>query len=183
MAPETEGKRLGILKDAFPQIRRVAFLWDPANPAYALRLREVQTAARTLGITIQSVEVRPPSELEGALAAIARERAGAILPTAAQARLYRRQLVEFTMKRRIPIMVESAVEVDAGELMSYGLDFLDLWRRAASYVDRILKGAKPADLPIEQPTKFELVVNLKTAKALGLAIPSGVLSRADRVIE
>jgi ABC-type uncharacterized transport system substrate-binding protein len=149
----------------------------------ALRHREVQAAGRTLGITIQSAEVRSPAEIEGALGAIARERAGAILPAASLARLYRKQLVEFTTKHRLPVIYESAVEVEAGGLMACGPDFLDLWRRAATYVDKILKGAKPADLPIEQPTKFELVVNLKTAKTLGLTFPPAVLTRADRVIE
>jgi putative ABC transport system substrate-binding protein len=184
MSPETEGKRMELLKAAFPQIRRVAYLWDSTNPGASPRLREIRAVAPALGLTVQSVEIRRADELDGAFAAIVRERADALLPSSSLARLYRTRLADFVAKQRLPVMYDGSGHVEAfGGLMGYGPDSLDLWRRAAIYVDKILKGAKPADLPIEQPTKFELVINLKAAKALGLTIAPAALMRADRVID
>ncbi len=183
MSPATDGKRVELLKEAFPSMTHIAFLWDGANPAQSLRLREAQLAARSLGITVHSVAVRQPDALQSALATELQERADALLPAATIANLYRRPLLEFMTKHRLPTMYESRAHAEAGGLMAYGPDILVLYRRAATYVDKILKGAKPADLPIEQPTKFELVINMRTAKALGLAIPPAVLARADEIIQ
>jgi putative ABC transport system substrate-binding protein len=182
MAPAADGKRVELLKEAFPSMTRIAFLWDGASPALSLRLREAQLAARSLGITVQSVAVRQPDALQSALATVLQERADALLPAATFANLHRRPLLEFMTKHRLPTMYDSRLHVEAGGLMAYGPDGLELYRRAATYVDKVLKGAKPADLPIEQPTKFEFVVNLRTAKTLGLTIPQSVLARADEVI-
>ena len=157
-------------------------LWNAANPANAGQWREVQGAARALGLTLQSREVRGPRDFERAFAAMARERPDALLFFVDGLTIqHGEEIVDFVTKHRIPSMLDRAYK--AGGLMSYGADEAELWRRAALLVDRILKGAKPADLPIEQPTKFELVINLKTAKALGLAIPPSLLQRADQIIE
>jgi putative tryptophan/tyrosine transport system substrate-binding protein len=183
LAPELDGKRLALLKDAMPKVARVGFVWDPVNRALALRLGELQTAARALGIALQSVAVGNPGELENAFEAITRERVGALIVSAPIASLYGRQVVEIAMRKRVPVMYDAREFAVEGGMMAYGPDFLDLHRRAATYVDKILKGAKPADLPVEQPTKFELVINLKVAKALGLNLPQSFLSRADEVIQ
>jgi len=183
LAPELDGKRLALLKDAIPKIARVGFVWDPVNRALALRLGELQTAARALGIALQSVEVGNPSELESAFEAVTRERVGALIVSAPIASLYGPQVVEIAMRKRVPTMYDAREFAVEGGMMAYGPDFLDLHRRAAIYVDKILKGAKPADLPVEQPTKFELVINLKVAKTLGLNLPQAFLLRADEVIQ
>ena len=150
----------------------------------ALRFRETQAASRVLGVSIQSVGVRTPADFDGAFAAITRERPHGLLVMANTVTLgQRKRAADFAASQRIPAIYEARAFVDVGGLMSYGIDFVDHFRRAASFVDKILKGAKPADLPVEQPTKFELVINLKTAKALGLTIPQSVLGRADQVIE
>jgi putative ABC transport system substrate-binding protein len=183
LAPEVDGKRLALLKEALPKVARVGFILDPANRALALRLGELRTAARALGIALQSVEVGNPGELESAFEAIARERVGALIVPAPIASLYGRRIVQIALRQRVPAMYDARQFAAEGGMMAYGPDFLDLHRRAATYVDKILKGARPADLPVEQPTKFELIINLKTAKALDVAIPPAVLARADEVIQ
>jgi putative ABC transport system substrate-binding protein len=184
LASELSGKRLELLKEMVPRISRVAVLAYPANPALALQLRETQVAARTLGLQLQILEVRSPDDLDRAFGAAKKERAGAlnILPSAFYA-AHRKKLVDLAAESRLPAMYDSREYVEAGGLMAYGPNLSDLYRRAAGYVDKILKGAKPADLPVEQPTKFELVINLKTAKALGLTIPPSLMLQADEVIQ
>jgi len=183
LAPELDGKRLELLKEALPIVTRVAWVWDPGNPALVIRLKGMQSAAQALGLKLQALEVRNPKELESAFEAAIRERAGALLVPAVMVSSYQRQIVEFAEKRRLPLVYDTKEFVErAGGLMSYGPDFSDLWRHAATYVDKILKGAKPADLPVEQPKKFELVINLKAAQQIGVTIPPNVLVRADKVI-
>ena len=179
------GKQLELLKEAVPKVRRVAVLSNPgSSPALPLTISSVKAAARSLGLQLQLLVAREPSEFDGAFGAMARERAGALLVTGdTMFFLHRARLADLAVKSRLPSMSTQGQWVEAGGLMSYGPSLPDLWRRAATYVDRILKGARPADLPIEQPTKFELVINLKTAQALGLTIPQPLLQRADQVIE
>ncbi len=182
--PEIAGKQLELLREAVPELSGVAVLWNPTNPAYLLYLREAQVAARAIGVQLQILEARSPGEFDRALAAMKRERAGALLVLGDPTFLvHRTQLADLATKSRLPAMYAIREFVDAGGLMAYGASLPDLWRRAATYIDKILKGAKPGDLPVEQPTKFELVINLKTAKALGLTIPQSVLIRADEVIQ
>jgi putative ABC transport system substrate-binding protein len=177
-------KQLELLKEAFPKVSRVAVLWDSANPGNALWLGEMKVAAVALRITLQPLEVHRPNDFEGALRAIKKEHANALsaLRNAVTSN-YRPRIVDFAAKSRLPAMYPDSEFVEVGGLMSYGPNFADLFRRAAMYVDKILKGAKPADLPVEQPTKFELVINLKAAKQIGLTIPPNVLARADKVIK
>ena len=183
MAPDLMAKRLELLKEVVPKVSRVAFLTNPDNPASARFLREAEAAARALGVRLQTLEARNPQEIDSAFAVMTRERAGALLyPPDAIFFTQRRQVAELAAKGRLPSLGTSDYP-DAGGLMSYGPNIPDLERRAATFVDRILKGAKPGDLPVEQPTKFELVINLKTAKALGLTIPQSVLLRADQLIQ
>jgi putative ABC transport system substrate-binding protein len=183
-APEVVGKRLQLLVQSIPHVSTVAVVWNAANPANARSWREARDAARVLGINVQSREVRGPSDFERVFAEMARERPDALLFIGDQLTLqHGQQTVDFATHKRIPSMFDGAQLVTAGGLMSYGADEVDQWRRSAVLVDKILKGAKPGDLPIEQPTKFELVINLKTAKALGLTIPQSLLQRADQVIE
>jgi ABC-type uncharacterized transport system substrate-binding protein len=179
------GKQLELLKEVIPKVRRVAVLSNPGNsPAQPLIMSSVEGAARSLGLQLQLREARGPGEFEGAFAVMAKERAGALLVTGdPMFFLHRARLAELAVKNRLPSMSTQGQWVEAGGLMSYGPSFPDLYRRAATYVDKILKGARPADLPIEQPTKFELVINLKTAQALGLTIPRSLLQRADQVID
>jgi ABC-type uncharacterized transport system substrate-binding protein len=175
---------LGLLKELAPKASRVAVLYNPADRSNVLVLKELQESASPLGLTLQPLEVREPGEFEGAFAAIARERARAMFGAAGVLTFAHKEvLVSLAAKRRIPAMWGHRQFVDAGGLLSYAVNFYDQIRRTAIYVDRILKGAKPADLPVEQPTKFELVINLKTAKALGLTIPPSLLQRGDQVIE
>ena len=184
MVPELGGRRLQLLKEILPGLSRVAVIWNAANPYNSLVLREMEATATTLGVQLQSLVVRGPDDFEGALAAAATGRAGAL--TAVEDPLTntkRIQIVDFAAKSRLPAIYGIKEFVDAGGLMSYGVHFADSYRRAAAYVDKILKGAKPADLPVQQPTKFEFAINLKTAKALGLTIPHSLLARADQVIE
>jgi putative ABC transport system substrate-binding protein len=184
-SPEIVGKRLELLKTA-TGAARVAVLWNPARhyPYVDLALREVNAAARVLGVQLQVLEARGPDQFEPAFAAMVRGQADALLAFEdSMFWLNRGRLAELEAKHRLPTMHDLREFVKAGSLMAYGPDLADLFRRAATYVDKILKGAKPADLPVEQPTKFELVINLKTAKALGLTIPPSVLGRADQLIE
>jgi putative tryptophan/tyrosine transport system substrate-binding protein len=184
MAPDIVGKQLQLLKEAVPSVSRVAVLWNPANPGSAPQLREVEATSRALKMQLQVLEARVPQEIDSAFAAMTRERAGAVVILAdAIFTNQRRQIAELSMKGRLPSVYGVREYAEAGGLMDYSVDSLYLEGRAAIYVDKILKGAKPADLPIEQPTKFELIINLKTAKALGLTIPPSLLARADQVID
>jgi ABC-type uncharacterized transport system substrate-binding protein len=184
LGPGLAAKRLELLKEAVPNISRVAFLWNPANPDQKFSFNEVQSGARALGVTFQSVEARSLEDLEQAFAMMKQSRPSALLMTADGVhQRYIGRIVAFTSETRLPAMYQLKEAVERGGLMSYGASLTDLGRRAAFYVDKILKGAKPADLPVEQPTKFELVINLKTAKTLGLTIPQSLLVRADEVIQ
>ncbi len=182
--PDLSAKRLELLKEVFPRLARAAVLLNPAHPPNVRQLGETQAAARTLGVTLQTLEVRKSEDFERAFAAAARERAGAIvvLPDAFTVS-HRDQIAELAARHRLPTMFGTRPYVAAGGLMAYGASTADLNRRAATFIDKILKGVKPGDLPVEQPTKFELVINLKTAKALGLTLPPSVLLRADEVIQ
>ena len=182
--PELQGKRLDLLREAFPNVARVAVLWSPDNPGSVVNKRALEGPARSLNVTLQSVELREPVDLERAFAAMSQERAQAVMPINSPIVVsHLKRIVDLVAKNRLPAMHWESRWVDAGGLMSYGPSYPDLYRRAAVYVDKILKGAKPSALPIEQPTTFELVVNRKTARALGLTIPPSLLLRADRVIE
>ena len=181
---ETAGKGLELLREALPKVRRVAVLTNPANPSQPLALENVKAAARSLGLQLQLLEARGPDDFDGAFAAMAKERVGALLVVSeAMLNFHRVRLADRVARSKLPSMHGFREDAEAGGLMSYGVDLADLSRRSATYVDKILKGATAGDLPVEQPTKFELVINLKTAKALGLTIPASVLSRADQVIE
>jgi putative tryptophan/tyrosine transport system substrate-binding protein len=183
--PEIFGKSLELLKEA-TGASRVAVLWNPArnSPYIELGLLQLKAAARTLGVQLQVLEARDPDQFETAFAAMAQGRASALFMVSdSMFWQHRRRLAELEAKYRIPAMHELSEYVAAGGLMAYGVDLAELFRRAPVYIDKILKGAKPADLPVEQPTKFDLVINLTTAKALGLAIPQSLSLRADRLIE
>jgi putative ABC transport system substrate-binding protein len=187
LSPELVGKRLELLKQVVPGVSRVAVLWHPGGAGERTgkdMLKEAEVGARALGVQLQVVEARGPADFDRAFSDITRARPGALTVWTSPA-LYneRRRLVDLAAKHRLPAVYPAREFVDAGGLMAYGPNIADLYQRAATYVDKILKGAKPADLPIEQPTKFELVINLKTAKALGLTIPQSVLGRADEVIQ
>jgi putative ABC transport system substrate-binding protein len=183
---DLSGKRLELLKEMVPGISRVGILWvgDANAPGLAIAFKEYETSARSLKIQLQSLEVRAPNpDLEGAFQVAAKGRAGALITVRGPVlNRYPRQIADLAINNRIPSMCERSDYVETGCLMSYSADEGESYRRAAVYVDKILKGAKPADLPIEQPRKFELVINLKTAKQIGLTIPPNVLARADRVI-
>jgi putative ABC transport system substrate-binding protein len=182
--PEIYGKQLQLLKDAFPRVSRVGILVNQAFPAYARLLQEVEIATRALGLQRRVMEIRDPKEFDNAFAAMTTAHLDAIfIPADSMFYQHRVRLAQLAAKTRLPAMWGLREHAEAGGLLAYATDLNDLARRAASYVDKILKGAKPADLPIEQPTKFELVINLKTAKALGLTIPPSLLLRADQVIE
>ncbi len=181
--PATSGKRVELLKEILPGATRLGVLGNPTNPWTALMVREIEVMARTLGMQLQRLEVERPTDFEAAFGAATRGRAAALLVLEDPfMNPYIPTIVGLAAKSRLPAAYGFREFVDAGGLMSYGANAPDLWRRAATYVDRILKGTKPADLPVAQPTKFELVINLKTAKALGLTIPSSLLARADEVI-
>ena len=184
LSNDLAGKRLEFLKQLIPRVARVAFLRESDNRASALNLRDAESAARPLGLVVQSVGVRGPKELDAAFVAMKRARADAVIVLEATAFFPDRQrIADLALMHRLPMAAQAREYAGAGALISYGTDYLDLFRRAAMYVDKILKGAKPADLPVEQPTKFELIINLKTAKTLGLTIPPSLLQRADQVIE
>ena len=178
------GKGLELLKETAPNVRRVAVLSNPGNPSHALAIREVRDAARAMGVQLQLLEAREPNQFDGAFVAMAKGRAEALLVVPdSMVALHGARLADLAEKNRLPSMYGFREHVEAGGLMSYGPSVVAVWRRAAFFVDKILKGAKPADLPVEQPTTFELVINLKTAKALGLTIPQSLLRRADQVIQ
>ena len=185
MLADVSGKQLALLKETIPKASAVAVLWNPANPVWqAAALRETEAAARALGLRLQLLEARGPDELEAAFAAMTRERAGALfVPADIIFARHAQQIADLAARNRLPAMYGFREHVEAGGLMSYAADFAVMFRRAAVYVDKILKGARPGELPVEQPTKFELVINLKTARALGLTIPQSILLRADEVIQ
>ncbi|MBI2996833.1 MAG: ABC transporter substrate-binding protein [Deltaproteobacteria bacterium] len=182
---DLSGKRLELLKEVVPGMSRVGVLWDANAPGPVIAFKEYEAAARILKAELQSLEVRGPNpDLEGAFQAAAKGRANALITIRNPVlRRYPKRIAELAIKNRLPSMYEGSDYVEAGGLMYYGANDAEMFRRAAIYVDRILKGAKPAELPVEQPTKFDLVINLKTAKALGLTIPQSVLLRVDEVIE
>jgi putative ABC transport system substrate-binding protein len=183
-ATALSAKRLELLKEAVPTASRIAVLWNAKDQAMTLRYREIDRAARVLGVSVQPLGVREPDDFEHAFAAMDRERPDALfMVTDSLTNLNRKRVLDFVEMRRIPAMYEYAPLVRDGGLISYGPSFDDMFRRAAVYVDKILKGAKPSELPVEQPTRYYLVVNLKTAKALGLKIPQPLLLRADEVIK
>ncbi|MGH2360066.1 MAG: ABC transporter substrate-binding protein [bacterium] len=184
LAPEIVGKQLEMLKEIAPRVSRVAVLSRPTSPLAPLLLEEAKVAARSLRVQLQTLEARGPDDFERAFAAMTRERAGALLVLVdTMFYLHRTRIADLAAKSRLPAMSGFREFVAAGGLISYGASLPDLSRRAATYADKILKGAKPADLPIEQATKFELVINMRTAKALGLTIPQSLLGRADQLIE
>ena len=181
---ELESKRLQLLRDLVPRVSRIGTFWNPLNPLSALILDQTQAAARAMGLELIAVEARITDEFAQAFATMTQARPEALtVPTEVVLFDRRARILEFVARSRLPAVYGYREYVDAGGLMFYGPSWPDLFRRAATYVDKILKGAKPADLPIEQPTKFELVINLKAAKALGLAIPPALLLQADQVVE
>jgi putative ABC transport system substrate-binding protein len=183
LSRELSGKRLEMLREALPRVVRMGVVWHRTSAIDALTRRETEEAAQTLGIPLAVHGVDGPEELDRALSAVAADHAGAVLfTTSTMFFAHRRQLADLALKHRLPTMFAFREYAEAGGLMAYGPSYTDLFQRAAGYVDRILKGARPADLPVEQPTRFELTLNLKTAKALGLTIPPPVLARADEVL-
>ena len=184
LAPELVGKRLQLLKEVVPGISRVAVLSNPNIPSQAIDLREAKVAAGSLKMQLQVLEAQAPSDFARAFSAMTKERAGGvIIITSSMFYDQRTRIAELAARSRLPAIYTAQDYVEAGGLMAYGVNLGESFRRAATYVDKILKGAKPADLPVEQATKFDLVINLKTAKALGLTIPQSLLLRADEVIE
>jgi putative tryptophan/tyrosine transport system substrate-binding protein len=185
LSEELGGKRLELLKEAVPKLARVAVLYNPATPGTVVEVKEaLPVAARPLGLTLRSWELRDADAIEKVFAALNKERPdGLYVPSGLLMRANVKRIASFALKSRLPSMYSNRQAVDAGGLMSYGADIADSYRRVAIYVDKILKGAKPADLPVEQPTKFELVINLKTAKQIGVTIPQSILYRADKVIK
>ena len=186
LSPEISGKRLELLKELVPRLSRVAVIGTSTSQDYAHELKQIELAAGALGLKLQHVDVLASKDIEPAFQAAAKMRADAVLWSVSGriARTsYRKEITDLAIKWRLPAIYENAASAEAGGLMSYGVSLLDLDRRAATYVDKVLKGAKPAELPVEQPTKFELVINLKTAKRIGLTIPQTVLFQADKVIK
>jgi len=183
ISAELAGKRLELLKETLPRLTRVGVLWNPTDQGSAQGLKEIEIAAPTLGLEVQSLQVRSPGSFESAFKAAITDQARALqVLGSGLINSHRNRIVEFAKKNQLPTMFADASQVEAGGLMSYAPNAPDLYRRAATYVDKILKGAKPADLPVEQPKKFEFIINLKTAKQIGLTIPPNVLVRADKVI-
>ncbi len=184
ISPELSGKRLELLKEAAPKVGRVGVLWDSLVPDNTLDFKTTQLAARALGLKLQSLEVRGVEDLEGAFSVTVKQRLNALVVIGGGVvNSHQKRILAFEAKNRLPAMHEQLWFAEAGGLMAYGVNFPDLFRRSATYVDKILKGRKPADLPVEQPKKFEFVINLKTAKQIGLTIPPNVLARADKVIK
>ena len=183
IAPDLEGKRLELLKEIVPKLERVSILWNPSNPLNVGSERQARTAARELRIDVHSAAVRTAADFDGAFADIGAQRSGALIMLADRVFLHNRdRIVAFAEQNRLPAVYAYRELVDAGGLMSFGPNYADMHRRAAYYVDRILKGVKPRDLPVERPTKFELIINVKRATSLGLEIPEAVLLRADEVV-
>jgi ABC-type uncharacterized transport system substrate-binding protein len=184
ISADLSGKRLELIKEIFPKASRVMVLWNPTNSSNVLEFKAMQAAAQALGLKLQSLEVRAPQDLKGAFAATSRDRVNALMivrdPLIDS---HHFQILDSAADKRLPLIHSERQFVEAGGLMSYGPSRIELFRRAATYVDKILKGAKPADLPVQQPTKFDLMINLKAAKKIGLTIPPNVLARADRVIK
>jgi putative ABC transport system substrate-binding protein len=184
LTAETSAKRLDILKKVVPGLSRAAALWNPANQAIVFSWKETQSAARALGITLQSHEVQGPKDFAAAFAMIAEERSDALLVLQDAVTMQQRnEIIDFAIQKRLPSMFQEKGWAVAGGLMSYGENLPSMYRRGAYFVDQIFKGAKPADLPVEQAAKFDLVINLRTAKAIGLTIPDSVLVLADQVVE
>jgi ABC-type uncharacterized transport system substrate-binding protein len=184
MVPDIAGKRLQLLKEILPRLVRVAVLWNAANPYPAIVFKETRAASQRLGIEVQSLEVRTPDDFDGAFENTRRQHPDALIEIEDPlTNSLHKRIVEFAAAEQLPSLHGIGEEVEAGGLISYGASVPDLFRRAAGYVDKILKGAKPADLPVQQPNKFELVINLKTAKALGLQVPDKLLAIADKVID
>ena len=184
LAPETDQKTLELLKEALPKTRRVAMIFDPKNQGMMFRLKALETAAPKLAIELQSIPALSASELAGALATAATDPPDALIVLSPIYAAYRNEIVEFATKTKVPLAFDTrGLAAEPGALLSYGADISALLRRTATFVDKILKGAKPANLPVEQPTRFELVINLKTAKALGVDVPWFLQQRADEVIE
>jgi putative ABC transport system substrate-binding protein len=183
MALDLDGKRLELLKEAFPKVSQVAFLWG-SGPGNNIPLTDMEAVAKALGLKLLSLEVRSLDDFESAFARAKKERAQALITTVGSlVATQQRQVLDFAAKNRLPAMYPFSEFVEAGGLMSYGPNSTDSWRRAADFVDKILKGTQPAEMPVEQPAKFEFVVNLKTAKQIGMTIPQKVLARADKVIQ
>jgi putative ABC transport system substrate-binding protein len=184
MVPDLAGKRLELLKELLPQVSRVVVLWNAANPYPARVFRETENAARIMGLEIQSLEVRGPGDFDGVFEVARSKRPDALITIEDPLTVsYRKLIVDFAARNRLPAIHGLREFVELGGLIAYGVRLSDLYRRAAAYADKILRGASPADLPVEQPTKFELLINLRTAKALGLDVPATLLARADEVIE
>jgi len=184
ISPELVGKRIELLKEAVPRLLRLAVLWNPANPTHATALREGQTTAKALGLQTVPVPVQAATDVDGAFATMARERVTALFVLDDPILFYERQrIADLALRNRLPVASGINGYADAGAFLTYGARLSDTYYRAAFFVDKIIKGAKPADLPVEQPTRFDLVINLKTAKALGLTIPQPLLLRADHVIQ
>jgi len=187
IAPQLTGKRLALLKEIAPSLRRVVILWQPGSlrkETLKQTLKETKAEARPMGMSVKAVEARGVGDFDAAFSAIASGQAeGLIVLVSPMFNVQRKQIIDRAATKQIPTIYEWKEFVQSGGLISYGADNFDIYRRAAGYVDKILKGAKPADLPVEQPTKFELVINLKTARALGLTIPPSLLQRADQVVE
>lgn len=177
-------RRLALLKEAIPGLGRLTVLWNPTIASKSPELRETEVAAQHLGVQLQSVEVRVPDDLEGAFEAITRQRTEALIPLGGPPITQEiDRIVAFASRARLPAMYESRDWTEAGGLMAYGPNFQDIYRRGAAYVDKILKGARPADLPVEQPTTFDFVINFKTVQALGLTIPQSVLQQATEIVQ
>jgi len=184
LGPETAMKRLELFKELMPRLSKFALLWNASNPANRIYERDTRSAARVLSVMMQSVPVTQPGELESAFLAIQRERPNAMIVTGDLIlQVHVGRVIDFARRSQLPAMYQNPEQAKSGGLLAYGANFAELFRRGAEYTDKIVKGARPADLPVEQPTKFELVINLKTAKALGLTIAPSLLQRADQVIE
>jgi putative tryptophan/tyrosine transport system substrate-binding protein len=183
LAPELGGKRLELLKESIPKLSRVAFLFDPTGPSNLIELEQLRGPAGALSVALRTVEARGPADIEKAFSTMIRERVDGFTTASGPVNNTNRiRITDLAAKNRLPAIYHESLFVEGGGLMSYGPNLADMYRRAATYVDKILKGAKPADLPVEQPTKFELLINRKAAKQIGLTIPPNVLARADKVI-